>query len=277
MANTLLMDQHFEREKNLKASGITVVVCACLFLLFFFVRWKTPEPPKPIPQLEGIEVNLGTTEDGSGTQQPLIQGNPGPTQNPDNTPQQSSGAPPTASEQNTDERDPDGPAASAPNKTSPKVTATNPAPVKKPEPTPPAPKPKTVMPSKIGGGNDDGKGNTKESYNKPGNEGDGKGPGDKGQPGGNPDRGVYTGPVVTKGDRYPVTKFITYDTDVPPATIYADISVDEKGKGTFIEISRGSSSNNEIYKKEIRTYLTKHKFNAADHVSTITMKFVFKR
>jgi hypothetical protein len=276
MANTLLMDQHFEKEKNLKASGITVVVCVCVFLLFFFVRWKTPEIPKPIPQLEGIEVNIGTSDVGSGDEQPLVKGEAGPTANQDNNPQPSAGAPPPPSENNSDEKNPDGSPAANSAKTNTKTTNTS-SNTKKPENKTEAPKKAKAQMGKYPNGPDNGGNANEDNYKK--NHGDDPNgtKGDKGDPKGSTTGTAWTGPIVTKGDRYPVGKFISYNTNVQPATIYADISVSESGVGTFIEISKGSSSNNEVYKKEIREYLTKHKFNPSNHVSTITMKFVFKR
>ncbi len=277
MANTLLMDQHFERDKNLKASGITAVVCACLFLLFFLVNWTVPVVPKP-EILEGIEVNLGTSDNGSGQDQPLVQGSPGPTaSNNSSTAQQSAGAPASASEDKNDEKDPEGPPATS--KAVVKVTNPNPAPVKKADPKPPAPpSPKTVMP-KFGGGTGKGNGNTNESYNKPGNEGDGTGKGDKGNPNGTPNGKGYTGTggngvVQIKGDR----KMMYYPSrasDVEPGVVTVVVSVTPSGVGTFVDFKSGKFL--ATYKTEIISYLKGVTFNKADHESTIEMTFNFKR
>lgn len=56
---------------NVKALAWTIGVHILLFLLFLFVRYHTPAVyPPPLPEL-GMEVNLGTSEDGSGTDQPM--------------------------------------------------------------------------------------------------------------------------------------------------------------------------------------------------------------
>ena len=60
------------------------------------------------------------------------------------------------------------------------------------------------------------------------------------------------------------------------ATIYAEIEVSPTGVGRFVQIVKGSSSNDVKYKKAIIEYLTKISFNAADHSSFVTVKFKFE-
>jgi hypothetical protein len=281
MANTLLMDQHFERNKNLTASGITVLVCALLFLLFFLVNWTVPQIIKPDPLQEGIEVNLGNSDVGSGSEQPLVQGSPGPTSNPDNNPQQSSGGQTAPDEKTDDSKDPNGAPATT-NKTPTKNPAPtpNPKPVVKPTPAPPAPKPKaTFDKSKYGGGDKNG-GNNPDTYNKSNSEGnDPNGKGDKGNPNGTPNGKGYTGTggngnVRIKGDR----KMMYYPneiTNVEPGVVTVSVVVTPEGVGTFQAFLKGTFS--ATYRSEIIQYLRKVKFNKADHESTIEMTFVFKR
>ncbi len=69
----------FEREKNIRASVYTLVVCTLLFLLFFFLQWTLPQIPPP-DFGEGIEVNLGNSETGSGAIAPQIPGEPSVTE-----------------------------------------------------------------------------------------------------------------------------------------------------------------------------------------------------
>jgi|GEM_PF-357528 len=281
MANTFVMEQHFERDKNLKASGITLVVCACLFLLFFFVRWTPPVPPKPEPIIEGIEVNLGNSDVGSGSEQPMVQGTPGLTSNPDNTPQQSSGQPASSSDDDNPDKDPDG--APATSKAVVKVPNPNPNPapvVKKPTPAPPAPKPKaTFDKSKYGGGNGNG-GNNPDTYNKSQGEGDDKnGKGDKGNPNGTPNGKGYVGlggngNVQIKGDR----KMMYYPSrtaDVEPGVVTVSVVVTPGGVGTFQAFLKGKFL--AAYRAEIISYLKGVTFNKADHESTIEMTFNFKQ
>ncbi|MBS1783723.1 MAG: hypothetical protein JSS78_11710 [Bacteroidetes bacterium] len=54
---------------NTKAAITTVIVHALLLLLFLFVRYSVP-PTETVQDL-GMEVNLGTSDNGSGTDQPL--------------------------------------------------------------------------------------------------------------------------------------------------------------------------------------------------------------
>ena len=63
----------FEKEKNIKAGLITAVICLLLFCIFFFLTWELPQIPTPSFG-EGIEVNLGNSETGLGTEPPQIPG-----------------------------------------------------------------------------------------------------------------------------------------------------------------------------------------------------------
>jgi hypothetical protein len=63
---------------------------------------------------------------------------------------------------------------------------------------------------------------------------------------------------------------------VEPATIYAEIEVNPSGAGRFVQIVKGSSSNDSKYKKAIVQYLTKISFNTSDHSSNVTVKFKFE-
>src|SRR6476620_5315235 len=78
--------QEFERQKNLKALGLTILVCAIIFLLMFLVSWTLPQQEQPIAD-EGIEVNLGNSDQGMGNIAPEV---PGEMSNNDETNIQSS-------------------------------------------------------------------------------------------------------------------------------------------------------------------------------------------
>ncbi|HRO42640.1 MAG TPA: hypothetical protein PL009_07380 [Flavipsychrobacter sp.] len=54
---------------NIKAAATTVVVHILLFLLFIFLSYSTPVTA-PVEEL-GMEVNLGTSDEGSGFDQPM--------------------------------------------------------------------------------------------------------------------------------------------------------------------------------------------------------------
>jgi hypothetical protein len=75
MSQYVSMQFGFEREKNIKAGAITAVICVLLFFLFFSLQWTLPQIPIPISG-EGIEVNLGNSETGSGNIAPQIPGEP---------------------------------------------------------------------------------------------------------------------------------------------------------------------------------------------------------
>lgn len=200
MNNSWAMEQHFERAKNIQASIITIFVCGSIFLIFFFIRWGMPTIEKPL-LTEGIEVNLGNSDFGSGDVQPLVPGEPAPDANPDN----SNSTPATSSNSNTDEKADSEEEDAVPAKTEtkpvvkPTVTNTNSKPTTKPTTTttPATPKNKAVMPAYSGG---KGKGgNNADSYNGSKSEGDDKnGTGDKGKPWGSVDGKVYNGPGGTK-------------------------------------------------------------------------------
>src|ERR1700748_393425 len=67
------MTDNFESQKNWKATGYTVAICALLVFLFIFISWSQPVETPPVTE-EGIEVNLGNSDQGLGTNQPYLPG-----------------------------------------------------------------------------------------------------------------------------------------------------------------------------------------------------------
>ncbi len=65
MSNSNNMSFAFEKEKNIKAASYTFAVCALLFIIFFFLKWTLPQISPPVME-EGIEVNLGNSDEGLG-------------------------------------------------------------------------------------------------------------------------------------------------------------------------------------------------------------------
>src|SRR5690349_18845023 len=65
----------FEKEKNLKALGFTTLICVALLLVLFFVSWTLPQAPPPVLD-EGVEVNLGNSDEGLGAIAPQMPGEP---------------------------------------------------------------------------------------------------------------------------------------------------------------------------------------------------------
>src|SRR5580692_5156335 len=73
MENNSYMTDNFESQKNVKASGYTLLICAVLLFLFFYITWTLPAQPQPIVE-EGMEVNLGNSDQGLGADQPYLPG-----------------------------------------------------------------------------------------------------------------------------------------------------------------------------------------------------------
>ena len=84
MTNRAQMNE-FESKKNIQASGYTSVICILLAVIFLFVKWTLPTIPPP-PIEEGIEVNLGNSDQGLGEDQPFLPGKPAPADARDYTP-----------------------------------------------------------------------------------------------------------------------------------------------------------------------------------------------
>jgi hypothetical protein len=257
------MQLSFEQEKNIKAAVYTGLICLGLSLIFFVTKWQEPAPTVIPPLPEYMEVNLGNSNTGAGAIPPKSKAAPAPEQG--STTRSTKLAASNASKINTVSNDPSDEAIrSGKVKT---ATKNNPVPIPS--------KPKALM-GKYAGGNGAG-GNNQDSYNAVKDQGIAGGKGDQGVSNGSINGKAYTGsggPFVTKGDRR-VTKTYSFNGDVPPATIYAEIEVNPNGVGRFIQISRGSSSNDSKYKRAIVEYLTKINFNSADHSSIVTVKFKF--
>ena len=79
MNNTIIIDKTFERNKNLKAFIYTCIICVLLFLFFLLTQWSVPIIATPIVD-EGIEVNLGNSDNGMGEIAPQSIGEPEPIQ-----------------------------------------------------------------------------------------------------------------------------------------------------------------------------------------------------
>src|SRR5690349_15014295 len=192
---------NFEAEKNIRASVYTLIVCVLLLALLFIFRWTLASIPPP-PEEEGIEVNLGNSDQGLGDDQPFLPGKPAPSDQQAYTPPKVVNTPVEAVKDfETDDKDEDAPVIKKPTVTKPEATKVpekeivKAPPVKNPKPTndPPAPtppKPKAVFRGVNGNGTG---GNEADSYKKGGNEGIAGGRGDQGAPGGNPDADNYKG------------------------------------------------------------------------------------
>ncbi|HEY0273052.1 MAG TPA: hypothetical protein VGC22_07685 [Chitinophaga sp.] len=194
--------------KNLKAAGITLAVHALLLLAFWLLPGFSAPPPLPNQDL-GMEVNLGTSDQGMGAGQPL---NPNPPGNaPVPEPAVQSPTPPAAAQNTTppqdiatQDEDEDAPAVTKPTKPvpppkeQPKDLDPKPEKVKHPKPVepPPTPAPPVQHPKAVATGGtfaNKNSGNGAEGSNNSKGEGNTNQPGDRGAIGGSPNGGAYTG------------------------------------------------------------------------------------
>ena len=281
------MTLNFEKEKNIKASAITAMICGLLFLLFFFLQWSLPQIPQP-DYGEGIEVNLGNSETGLGDVPPQIPGEPAAT---DDIKTSTVAASPVNSETNItgDENEADdAPVVNKPvtkpltkpvNNTKPvvnkPVTSNN-------TPAPPTPKPKAVF---KGGTTAGTGGNRADSYN---------GIRDQGNPNGNPNSDSYTGNAASGNggaggsggvsirnglDGRRITRLPSFEDDFNEnAKVAVDITVDKSGNVTIAVVNpRGTTTTNQNIRNIALRKARSLKLNAgsADE-QTGTLVFSFK-
>lgn len=187
--NLTFMTPHFSTI-NAKAAAGTIGIHAVLFLLFFLFRFGTPTAA-PVEDL-GIEVNLGTDEDGMGVAQPMDSRSAGGAQA---VPAKVAGAEaeaPLAADQDAEADAPEIASSTKPAAGRPRIDVRNPR--RQPQtaraiPTtrPTQQRPRYVYPGSGGGGN-------QAAANGPGGgEGNTQGSGDRGVLGGIPNATNYTG------------------------------------------------------------------------------------
>jgi len=284
----------FESAKNLKAGTYTLIICVCLALLFFFVKWTTPGFPQPLIE-EGIEVNLGNSDAGLGTDQPFEPGAPAPQEQQSYTPPR-----PTVTEDNnvkeveTDDRDEDAPVVKKPPVVKPDATkitekdAEKIKPVKTAEPVatpaPVQPKAKAVFKGATGTGTG---GNEADNYKKGGNEGIAGGKGDQGRPGGDPNSKNYegnggrgnSGISISKGlQGRRFTSLPSFEDEFNEnARVAVDIKVDESGQVTSAAYQPRGSTTTASSLKEIAIRKARQiKFSAGSEESSGTIVFNFR-
>jgi periplasmic protein TonB len=196
MNNYLLMYADFEKEKNRKASLITLAIAGALVFLFFMWKWQLPTVSQPKAD-EYIEIDLGNSDVGSNQQEEQLPGQPAPAQQVAyNTPQ------PTAAQADDSKDVEEDPTSDAPAIKKPVVVKANPTKIDvdnktvKTNHTTPAPvvqappRPRAVM-GRTMGSNGNG-GNGAETYSPGAGDGTG-GTGNQGSIGGNPNgRGTGT-------------------------------------------------------------------------------------
>lgn len=240
----------------------TAGVAGALLLVVFLVKFYQPAVLPP-PQEEYIEINLGSSDVGSGDDQPQLPGEPAPEQQVAYTPVHET--PPAATEAAKDideSNEPEAapvykPAATRPEakkiNTETKVEKARPT-TANVTPTPAPPRPRAVM-GQVRGGNGNG-GNGADTYRPGTGEGQGGGPGDQGSVGGNPNGRDYT-PRRLAARTVSIPSRSFEDDFKESGKIVLEISVDENGRLVAANYQpRGSSISNrsqiEIAKRRAR-------------------------
>lgn len=278
------MSADFERQKNIQASAITLAIAIGLLLLFIFVTWTIPTETKTQPD-EYIEVNLGSGDQGSGTNQPELPGDPAPAQQTAYTPPQPvHSAEESVKDVESNETDREAPPIIKPAVSKPdatkinaeskaiKTTNTNPQPVVTQAP----PRPKAVLGRTIGGNGNGGNG--ADSYKPGGNEGIAGGNGDQGRPGGSPNGKRYTGSPRSFGVKVLSIPNQSFQDDFNQnAKVAMDIEVDENGKVSSATYQpRGSTTADRKYIDIARRYAFQLKMGSVDGGQRGTVIFNFK-
>jgi len=283
---------HFESKKNIKALGYTLAICTLVFLLLFFISWTLPQLP-PQVQDEGVEVNLGNSDQGMGDIAPMVPGEPSEAKETEVNPVTPVSQPAPAEEDNELEED-DAPEATPVNPSKPK-SKPNPKSVTTPEvkkqtpkatlnTTPVKPKPKAVY---AGGKNTGNGGNGADSYNGVRNQGIAGGNGDQGKPNGNPNSDSYTGNGGTgnsgvsirsglSGRRF--TRLPSFQDDFNEnAKVAVDIKVNKDGSVIAASINpRGTTTTNANIKAIAQRKAMQLKLNAGnvdEQTGTIVFNF----
>lgn len=285
-------------DKNLKAAAATIAVHALVLVVLLLAGFSAP-PPLPDQDL-GMEVNLGTSDEGMGDEQPL---NP----NPPNSGEANASTPqyePVPAQDNATQEDivtdneKDAPEISKPEKvvnkpreTPPKNLDVQPTKTTKkntdnpPTTAQPSRSPKAVMTG--GTFNNSASGNNANGSNNSTGEGNTGKPGDRGQINGNPNATGYTGGGLGGGrsdfrlnNRSLISKpSLTYEGD---ESGYIAINIKVDRQGNVIEAShslKGSTLNNsrliDIAKRAAREL----KYNVssdAPEVQFALIRFYFK-
>ena len=287
-------EAHFESTKNLKASGYTLVICALLAFLLFFLTWTLPGMPS-LPMEEGLEVNLGNSDIGLGDKQPFLPGQPSARDQTNYTPPKTVAVVNTAvKEVETDDtKKEEAPVIKKPPVIKPAATKltdkepqkARPVKVTLPavEPAPAPPKPKAVFHGVNGNGTG---GNDADNYKPGASQGIAGGRGDQGQPGGNPNSNQYSGGgkgnsgvSISQGlsGRWMTSPRSFTDDFNDNAKVAMDIHVDGSGRVTDAAYQpRGSTTSDANFKAIADRKARLIKFNPTGEESTGTIVFNFR-
>jgi hypothetical protein len=285
-------EYEFNARKNQKAGLYTLLICGVLLTMLLLISWNMPFNP-PTPVEEGLEVNLGNSDQGLGSNQPFLPNDPSKQDQEKYTPPKTvSPTKEALKDVETDDKDPDpAPAVKQPPVTKPEakkipekdLTVKTPHKTVQPavNPTPAPPKPKAVF----HGVNGDGTGGNDADHFKPGgNQGIAGGKGDQGKPGGDPNSTNYTGgghgngiaiAHGLQGRHISSTPSFT-DEFNEKATVLIDVVVDASGIVTSAEYHpKGSTTADSRYKAIAIQNAKQVKFNKGSDESSGTLIFNF--
>lgn len=287
------LEHEFNARKNRKAGFYTLLICGVLLTMLLLISWNLPFNP-PMPIEEGLEVNLGNSDQGLGNDQPFLPNEPSKQDQEKYTPPKTvSPTKEALKDVETDDKDPDpAPAVKQPPVTKPEakkipdkdLTVKTPRKTVQPavNPTPAPPKPKAVF----HGVNGDGTGgNDADHYKAGGNQGISGGKGDQGKPGGDPNSTNYSGgghgsgiaiARGLQGRRISSTPSFT-DEFNENAKVAVDIKVDASGNVTNAEYqAKGSTTADASLKAIAIRKAHQVKFNSGSEESSGTLIFNFK-
>jgi hypothetical protein len=289
------MADTFESEKNWKATGYTIGICTLLMILLLYVSWTRPVEPVPVV-VDSMEVNLGNSDKGLGTDQPYLPGQPSAEDKEKYTPPKQAVVEkePVKDVETDDNNKEEAPVVKKAIVTKPDATKIPDKeivkkavkPVKQPDiaPTQVKPHPKAVFHGVNGTGTG---GNAADDFKPGGNQGIAGGKGDQGAPGGDPNATNYTGGgghgnsgvVISRGlsGRNILSRPSFTDDFNDNAKIAIDVHVDASGNVTDADYQpRGSTTGDAsmiaIAKRKARLV----KFNSGSDESVGTLVFNFR-
>jgi len=290
-----------ETDKNVKAGTYTGIVCGVILALCFLISWTNPLPEVP-PVEEGIEVNLGNSDQGLGEEAPMIPGPPAAEEEEINTPPRTQIAQADqVKEVETDDTDKEAPEAVIPKPVEKKVESkkipTKETTVKNNKPAPqvvnnPTPAPKKPAAVYKGGTATGTGGNDADTWNNSRNQGVAGGKGDQGKAGGNPDSDSYTGNGGTgnsgvsisrglQGRR--ISKLPSFEDDFNEnAKVAVDVKVDAAGRVVSATYQPRGSTTSDGGMRSIAIQKAKQiKFNPSENggeesIGTIIFNFRLK-
>ncbi len=284
----------FEARKNRLALLYTGMICGLLILLLLLVSWNHPQIIPPVVE-EGIEVNLGNSDQGLGDKQPFLPGKPSAKDQEKYTPPKPAPVEKTAYKdvETDDKQKEDAPAVVKPPVTKPEATKIPDKEIAKKNPpkvvqavvqaSPAPPRPKAVFHGTAGTGTG---GNDADQYKPGGNQGIAGGKGDQGAPGGDPDSKNYKGGgngnglvKISRGlQGRSIRKLPSFTDDFSDnAKVAVDIHVDASGNVTSAEYQpRGSTTSDASMKSIALAKARQIRFNDGSDESVGTIVFDFK-